>query len=165
MKITRTGRSKGDGRFVQLHHWMMRSPAWRDLTPAERAIYLEIATLYNGENNGSLGLGARRAADLCNISKNTAPAAFQRLQDLGFIECATPGGFSKKTRHQTEWRLTAYRCNLTQQPGSRAFMKWRPGEKSRSQMRDATVPNEGQSHPKQRPTVPEMVPSRQRGAA
>ena len=40
------GRSKGGGHFVQLHDWMMNSAAWQALSPAERAIYIEVARLY-----------------------------------------------------------------------------------------------------------------------
>ncbi len=165
-KADKKGRSKGGGAFLQLHHFMLQSQAWRSLTPADRAVYTVIATLYNGANNGRLGLGARRAAELANISKNTAPACFRRLIERGFIECASPGGFNIKVRHQTEWRLTQYKCDATGALPSKAFMRWRPGAvetpakcRSRYQSGDFTVPIEGQSLLKSMLTVPRLVPS------
>lgn len=120
------GRSKTGGRFLQLHHFLMESAAWRSLKPQDRAVYLEIAALYDGKNNGRLALGVREAAERCNINKDTAGVAFQRLQDRGFIECSVPGGFTRKVRHATEWRLTQYRCDRTATLPTKAFMKWRP---------------------------------------
>ena len=125
-RVNATGRSKGGGRFVQLHHFMMRTAAWQSLPPPDRAIYLEIAMLFDGTNNGRLALGVRRAAELVNVNKDTAARCFQRLQDRGFIECAQPGGFTMKLRHATEWRLTQHRCDRTHQPPTKAFLRWAP---------------------------------------
>jgi hypothetical protein len=122
----RRGRSKGSGRFVQLHHWVMDTPAWADLRTPARAVYVEIARLYNGTNNGLLALSARDAARRCHINKDTATRAFRELIDHGFIHCATPGGFSRKVRHATEWRLAEYRCDKSGSIPTKAFVKWRP---------------------------------------
>lgn len=160
------GRSKGGGPFVQLFKFMLESQAWKSLSPADRAVYIELCALYNGANNGRLGLGARRAAELCNISKNTVSTCFRILEARGFIDCVTAGGFSRKSRHQTEWRLTQYRCDVTGQLPTKAFAKWRPeGCDSRSQLRDASVPNEGQSASKSPLTVPRLGPSAREAAA
>ncbi len=104
---------------------MLATPAWRSLTPAARAVYVVLAARFNGCNNGSLALSARDAARLCNINKDTATRAFHELVEHGFIECVTPGGFSRKVRHATEWRLTHYRCDLTHALPSKAYTHWR----------------------------------------
>jgi DNA-binding transcriptional MocR family regulator len=122
----RRGRSKSQGRFVQLHHWMLNSPAWRALKASSRAVYVELSMRYNGFNNGTLALSARDAARLCNINKDTATQAFRQLIEHGFIERVTPGGFSCKVRHATEWRLTDSRCDVTGALPTKAFAKWRP---------------------------------------
>jgi hypothetical protein len=123
---TKTGRSKGKGPFLMLTDWMMNSAAWCSLTAADRAVYIEVARLYNGRNNGFLALGARAAAERVNINKDTAGRCFARLIDRGFIECAHPGGFNTNARRATEWRLTAEKCDRTHELPSKAFMRWRP---------------------------------------
>lgn len=118
------GRSKSTGPFVKLDHWMMQSIAWRSLKPAERAVYIEVAKLYNGSNNGFLALSARSAAERCNINKDTAAAALRRLVELGFLEVVTGGSFHRKVRHAAEYRLTAYNCDKTGAKATKPFMKW-----------------------------------------
>lgn len=125
-KVNRKGRSVGGPSFIQLHHFLMDTPAWRSLSPAERVLYLEIARLYNGSNNGWLALSTRDAAERCSINRGTAGKAFLALQERGFIECVTVGGFSRKTRHASEWRLTMWPCDVTRAAGSKAFNAWRP---------------------------------------
>jgi len=122
----KTGRSKGNSRFVQLHHYILECEAWRALSPADRCVYLAMAQLYTGTNNGSIALGVRRAAELASVNKNTAEKSLQALQDHGFIERVVQGGFSRKTPHATEWRLTAFACNKTKLPGTKAFLRWSP---------------------------------------
>jgi len=120
------GRSKSGPPFVQLFWFMLRSPAWRSLSAQERAVYLELATVYNGSNNGALALSVRDAAVRANIAKDTAARAFHTLVERGLAECVTPGGFSRKTPHAAEWRLTCYKCDVTGQRATRAFQSWRP---------------------------------------
>ena len=122
------GRSKGDGRFARIMHFMMETPAWRTLPVYERALYLELAKIYDGSNNGRIGLGCRRAAELCNMSVNKANTCFQTLVERGFIEVAAASGFNRKDRQATEWRLTQYRCDRTGAIPSRAFQNWRPDQ-------------------------------------
>ncbi len=117
------GRSKG-GHFVMLSHFLLNSPAYLSLTPAARAVYVEIARLFNGRNNGYLALSVRDAAERCRINKDTAAKALVSLQEAGFIECAAQGAFSYKVRHASEWRLTTVRCDKTGALPSKAFMRW-----------------------------------------
>lgn len=139
------GRSKSGGQFVRLPVFMLDSDAWRSLTPAARAVYLEVARAYNGRNNGFLGLSVRTASERCRINKDTASRALHELQDRGFIACAVPGGFSRKVRHASEWRLTLERCDRTGEGPSKPFMRWRPAppaeRKTRSQTGAPTVPH------------------------
>jgi hypothetical protein len=118
------GRSKGE-RFVKLTWFMLECEAWHQLSPAARAVYIEVAKLYNGANNGRLALSVRDAAERCRINKDTASKAFAMLQAHGFLECATPGGFTRKVRHATEWRLASERCDKTGSHPTKAYMRWR----------------------------------------
>jgi hypothetical protein len=136
--MNKKGRSVRGPLFTSLFHYMQDSAAWRSCTPADRAVYIEVARVFNGCNNGFLGRSVRMLGDLANINKDTAAKSLIRLMERGLLECATPGGFSRKTPHASEWRLTVYRCDRTGQAASREFLKWRP------KMQNA-VPNEGQS--------------------
>ncbi|EHQ99496.1 hypothetical protein [Bradyrhizobium sp. WSM471] len=110
-------------RFVRLTYGMMQSEAWRSLGGNERAIYVVLAMLYNGNNNGEIGLSVRQAAEAIHVAKDTAARAMSRLQDRGFIVATTKGRFVRK-RHATRWRLTEFKCDLTDQPASRDFESW-----------------------------------------
>jgi hypothetical protein len=125
---------------------VLRSAAWLSLTPVARTVYVQLRLRFNGSNNGAIPYSAREAAEECRINKDTASRAFAELQAKGFIECATPGGFTRKVRHATEWRLTDERCDVTGAVPSRAFMRWQPASetepmrKSRSENRVTSVP-------------------------
>jgi hypothetical protein len=119
------GRSTID-RFVGLPHWMLRSHAWRILTPVARAALIEVLAIYNGSNNGYLALSARTAAERTNCSKDTAARAFHELCRAGFLELSIQGAFHRKDRHASEWRVTLHPCNRTHEPASNAFMRLKP---------------------------------------
>jgi hypothetical protein len=110
-------------RYVRLTHRMMQTKAWQSLEANARAIYLELAALYNGSNNGSIGLSARQAAEAIHVSKDTGARSLTLLQDRGFIVATAKGRFDRQ-RHATRWRLTEFRCDLTGQPASRDFETW-----------------------------------------
>ena len=145
----KTGRSASGPPFVQIHHHLLDSLAGCSLTPPAVAVYLRLGRLYNGSNNGSLGLSVRAAAEHANIAKDTAGRALKELQAKGFIEIVIQGAYSVKLRHSTEWRLTNFRCDVTGSPPTKAFMKWRPAEK-------LSVPNDGQVGPKVRTRKPDL---------
>jgi hypothetical protein len=121
----KTGRSKKKTEpFVKLPWYLLDAPAWQALSPAERTVYIEVMRAFNGHNNGSIALSVRQAAERGRINKDTAGRAFKRLEELGFIECVTKGGFSRKVRHAAECRLTIATCNVTGQPATKRFMSY-----------------------------------------
>jgi len=107
---------------------MLRSPAWRSLSPVSRCIFLELSAIYNGGNNGYLALSTRDAAERVRCSKDTAARALADLIAKGFIECCSRGHFDRKSPHASEYRLTLYSCDRTGQRASKAFMSWRDGD-------------------------------------
>jgi hypothetical protein len=126
-------RSKGP-RFVQLFHYMLGSQAWHQLTPHARCAYIEIARCYDGTNNGTLAMSARRLARLMPCNKDTAAQALHELEDAGFIETAKIGKFARKgeDRRASEYRLTSFRCDATGALPSRKFnpnIRWEPSER------------------------------------
>lgn len=130
-KHLKNGRSKGSGRFVSLHHFMMETAAWASLTATERSIYVSLAMRYDGKNNGYLGFSAREAAEECRVHKDTACRAFRALEERGFTQRCYMGAFSLKSRHSSEWALTMYRNDRTGEPPTKAFARWRPAEEKR----------------------------------
>ena len=140
MAAKRRTRSGGE-RHTRLTYFLTGTAAWLSLTPAERAVYLEVARVYDGRNNGFLGLSVRRAGERCNINKDTAARALQTLVERGFLELATPGGFSLKLRHAAEYRLTEYACDKTHAAATKAYQRWRP---SPPEERRTRSPSKGQ---------------------
>jgi hypothetical protein len=128
-KADATGRTAGADEFhIRIYGWMMKSEAWKALTPVEVRAYLEIESKFFGNNNGQIGLGLRGCAKACHMAKETAAKSLNRLIELGFIECTTKGGFNRKSPHATEWRLTRARCDVSGAPASKAFMRWKAPE-------------------------------------
>jgi hypothetical protein len=121
------GRSTTE-RFVSLPHWMLCSPAWRSLSPVARSVFVELAAIYNGSNNGRIALSARDAAERARCSKNTAARAFAELIQKGFTDLCSRGHFDRKTPHAAEYRLTLHPCNRTGERASKRFMNWHPDQ-------------------------------------
>ncbi len=121
-----TGRSKGEGRYVALSHWMMRTAAWLDLSPNARCTYLELSRRYAGpgSNNGRIPCSVREVSEALHVSKMTAQRAFKELQDHGFIILVKRGAFSLKCRHATEWRLTEFADDVTRELATKDFARW-----------------------------------------
>jgi hypothetical protein len=146
----KTGRSvAADSFHVRLYDWLLKSEAWQALTSSQRCVYLELEQRFFGNNNGRIGLSVRTAASGCHITKDTAKKAFDRLLELGFVECVTPGGFSRKTSHATEWRLTRARCDVTGELPSKAFMRWRSSSAEIAKRGPKASPLRSQSEPTQ----------------
>ena len=68
--MSRTKR-KGDSRHIRLYHWVLASPAWRELSVVGRALYLELADRYFGNNNGRIVFSVRQAADGHKLRRRT----------------------------------------------------------------------------------------------
>ena len=145
-------------RYFQVHHYMMRTDAWRALSAPARAIYVQIGFRYDGSNNGKIAYSVRDAASECNVHRDTAARAFKELVDLGFVEETRHGALSRKTRVASEWRLTAFKCDLTGALKTCLFMqratRARASRQSRSrsprlsQTSASPVLNEGRECPK-----------------
>jgi hypothetical protein len=117
------GRKSTSPPFVQLYKYMLRSPAWRSLSPIERAAYIQLALRYDGVNNGALALSARVLGLELDCDKATASRALIRLEDTGFIECVTIGSFTRRNRKASEYRLTTFRCDVTGELPTKKFLR------------------------------------------
>src|ERR1700736_2980981 len=114
--------------FVMLHWFMLDSPAWQSLSGVEAKAYVAIARRYDGSNNGRIAVPTRTLATKIGCSNATAARAIITLLDRGFLECVEASGFNRKNRRAAEYRLTMYSCDLTNKPGTKAFMRWSPPE-------------------------------------
>jgi hypothetical protein len=133
-KQDRKGRSKGGLPFVQLYHWLRKTPAWLSLSPYAKLLYIEMRAKYNGTNNGDISMSYREAEELVGCSNKPIPGAFRELQDRGFIIPVQKGAFTWKVRFQGSGRATTWRLTeLSQDIPERAiatldFKKWQPSE-------------------------------------
>jgi hypothetical protein len=125
-----TGRTRHASRFAMLPHYLLGSTAWRSLSLAARAAFVEMLALYMPGRNGRLAMSARTLAEHLPVSRATATRALRELTAKGFIEAVKPGGFNVKaaTARATEWRLTLFKCDVTGAAASQNFMRWQGGE-------------------------------------
>lgn len=112
--------------FAAVERYIMQTPAWRSLTPVERAAYLEYCYCYDGRNNGAIQMSARVMGDRLGMDKATASRAIRELILHGLIETARHSSFTLKLKLAAEYRLTAYTCDATGAMPSKAFLKWKP---------------------------------------
>jgi DNA-binding transcriptional regulator YhcF (GntR family) len=138
-KHDKSGRSKGREPYVGLPKFMLSSPAWRSLSHAARAAFIEAAAFYRGNNNGYLALAVRTIAERIGSSKDTASRALTELDDKGFIELTRMGTFTRKDRRASEYRLTMHACDRSHQKASHAYMHFIGSSDARSSKSDRTV--------------------------
>ncbi len=122
------GRSRRDGPFLMLPHFVLKCEAYRELRPIERAILIEIMALYKGEgsNNGALAASHREVATRVRCGKNAVSPAIKRLVELGFLEIETPSAFSRTDRMATEYLVTLWPADFGRhrgQPALKTFMR------------------------------------------
>ena len=120
----RTGRSKKAARHVRLYYWLMQTAAWKSLSGNQRAIYIEMASRYDGSNNGRIVYSVREAAQALHIGKATAARDLIVLEERGFIVVMARGAFNVKLKLATEWRLTEFNCDVTGALPTKEFAKW-----------------------------------------
>ena len=112
-RVDRTGRSKGNGRYIAIPHDVLNSPGYLSTKPSARAVLSELLRCYNGSNNGRIGLSVRDAGKRCNISNDTAALAFTQLEDAGLIERVIKGSFKQRNRKASEFRILWRQCDVT----------------------------------------------------
>ena len=123
----KTGRSKKTlTNFVALERYLLTCAAWRSMKPVSRAAYIEVAACYTGDNNGSLQISARTLGDRLGMDKATASRALHDLEAKGFIKVTRKSLFNQKLKASAEYRLTAFKCDLTGELPTKAFMRWTP---------------------------------------
>lgn len=136
---------KGKPKFLMIEGYVVKSAAWKALTANDKAVYLGLKWKYDAFNNGRIAMGCREAAEVIgNASKDTGKRSLDNLQAKGFITLTKPSGFNMKNRAATEWRLTEYKCDVTGELPTKAFMRWTPDEKNTVRPQGHTVRPQGQ---------------------
>lgn len=109
-KPNHTGRNAGARRFVMLDHRILFSEAYASLDAVGRALLVEVVSIYNGSNNGSIWLSVRDATARLGMSDHRATQrGFDQLQAAGLIALTKDAHFSQKTSDSSRarcWRLT-----------------------------------------------------------
>ena len=111
---------------MALERYLLKSVAWRSLTPLARAAYVEIAYSYDGGNNGRIQMSAITLASRLGMGKSSAARALNELLAKGFIEITKHSSFTLKLKMAAEYRLAAFHCHVTNALPSKAFMRWQP---------------------------------------
>jgi hypothetical protein len=115
-----TGRS--GGRYFVVDIGLFESAAFRSLKANERAAFLEMAALFNGQNNGHLHMSGERLAERIRVHPDTARRCLRTLVDRGFLRLS----------RDAEWLCgVAREYTLTWQkvgdaPPTRDFKDWSP---------------------------------------
>jgi DNA-binding IscR family transcriptional regulator len=104
-KHNRTGRSKGQGRFVAFPFSLADTEAWRNLSGLAAKAWLEVMRRYNGSNNGMIAVPTRDLAKRIGVSHVTASRVLLELENAGFIRLVKASSFGLK-RAAAEYRLT-----------------------------------------------------------
>lgn len=101
------------------------------MKPGPRALYVELRRRFHGSNKGDMFLSHREAALALIVNRNTATAFFAELEERGFIRITVgphlgPSGIGVASKWVLEDEPTK-----GGQPAGKAFMRWKPLEKSR----------------------------------
>lgn len=122
------GRSTHDTQHYRLHGWVARTAAWRVLDGTEKAIYVDLALRYRGNNNGSIAYSVREGATCAHVGKSKAAKSLLRLQEVGFLAISAPSSFGWKKGTSIRWRLTEYQCDVSKLPATKEFARWFDGK-------------------------------------
>ena len=122
-------KAHGDA-HVRIYAYEMQKPAWQTLSVDARALLVELRALYRPSAANVVFLSYRQAMERLHVGQRRVQKAFSDLIERGWISIDAPGGFTRKTRHATSYRLEN---ESTGSPGCiprKAYMRWMP-EKTR----------------------------------
>ena len=136
-RTNRKGRSKTSGRFVMLTEELLKSQAYRHLSPTARALLVEFKRRYDGRNNGHISMSVRQAAKLCGCSNRPVMKALADLKKHGFIRDQVKGAFSRKVRHATQWALTDQPLNGALPTND--YRAWKPSKEPAGKQKSVSV--------------------------
>jgi hypothetical protein len=71
-RLNAFGQSRGE-RFIRLQFFMLKSDAWRSLTPDAKAILLHVWERHNGINNDEISYAVREAEAPWDLQERRCP--------------------------------------------------------------------------------------------
>lgn len=110
-----------NGVFVKLLKHIIDSPAWLSLSGSTVKVFIDIARLYNGTNNGRIKYAYSTAQTRLKMSSRTVRNAFTELIAKGFLKPVQKGSHRSNA---TEWRITYWRDDTTKSPPSNEWKKF-----------------------------------------
>ena len=117
-RVNRKGRNKFEP-FIRLHRGVTNSEAWKSLSCEARCLLIEIWARHNGSNNGQIPYSHREARKALHVGSRKVQAAFQEIEECGFLIPRAKGSFDWKQRQATEWEITTESCD--DQPAKRLY--------------------------------------------
>lgn len=147
-----TNKPYGSGRSkVAGEHWTkmlrrtMETPAWQALSTTAQALYPWLKMEWRGpdaNNNGSIRLSTRQAAERLGVSQPTAAEAFRELQRKGFIEQKEPACLGiEGAAKSPSYELSELKMPGAEKDGRKLYLQWAPGRDFPVQMAAANNPN------------------------
>ncbi|MCT8330908.1 hypothetical protein N5I32_15425 [Acidimangrovimonas sediminis] len=130
--MNKTGRDDRQEHGTFLVRSFLEEPAFRAMTTTAQMLYVWLRLEWRGpqaNNNGSIALSVRQAAERLGVSRNTAARAFQELQAKGFLFLTKAarlgvGGLARCS----EFELTEITMPHSEQRlGRRLYKEWKPG--------------------------------------
>jgi hypothetical protein len=96
--------------FAMIRDSLQLSPAWQNLPPGPAKLYVAMAGIYNGHNNGRIRLSVRDAAKLVKKSESTVSRWLNHLEKAGLAVRTKRGSFNPhtKTAWSSLWALTEW---------------------------------------------------------
>jgi hypothetical protein len=118
-------RSSRIGPYVPVLKAIMRTPAWRAMSPEARLLWIELRGWLKNDwsNNGRMFRSCRDAAEAIGMNKDTVYRKYVELEHFGFL-CRTSEGFLgiDGFGHATHFRFTDLPYGT--HPPTRDFEKW-----------------------------------------
>jgi hypothetical protein len=107
-KIPERKRSKFRGRktdhtFLRLPHYVIRSAQWRALSGNAVKFLIELASAYDGSNNGDLAFTRRQALERGWKSGGTRDRAAEEVVEAGFALVTRQGGRHSCSLYAITW--------------------------------------------------------------
>ena len=161
MSKTRNHKSRYENeQFTKLNRKLVECPAFRALSPVAKALYPYLKLEWKGpgaNNNDSISLSVRQAAERLGVAKETARKAFHDLQAKGFLavtQIGHPGleGFARCT----QYRITELpRPGHTRPDPEPLYTRWDPAREF--EVTKATAHNPSGRNGKQNPNLQRVL--------
>lgn len=111
---------------MRLYAHELGCEAWQTLSTDAKALLVELRALYKPSQFGMVFLSVREGCRRLGIGQRRFRRAMDALIERGWVRIYSPGSFTCKIRHATEYRLTN---EADASPGAKPtkdYMRWTP---------------------------------------